>query len=123
MSKKVLVVDDNEGTVNWMKQILEKEGYEVASAYNGMDGYQQALKIRPDAILLDIMMPIMDGYTMNQHLKENPDTRTIPVIIISALRSIRATEKSVPIEGYLVKPVSSNVLLVKLDEVFKAKTP
>jgi CheY-like chemotaxis protein len=120
MRKKVLVVDDNEGTVGWMKQILEKEGFEVIAAYNGQEGYQKAQETIPDAILLDIMMPIMDGYTMNQRLKENPYTQHIPVIVISALSGMRETGKEAPIQGYMVKPVSSKVLLFKLDEVFKA---
>ena len=120
MNKKLLVVDDNKDTVELMQHVLEKAGYEVVAAYNGQEGYQKAQETRPDAILLDIMMPIMDGYTMNQRLKENPYTQHIPVIVISALSGMRETGKEAPIQGYMVKPVSSKVLLFKLDEVFKA---
>ena len=125
MTKKILVVDDNEDTVMLMKRVLEKEGYETVTAYNGLEGYQKAQQTHPDLILLDIMMPIMDGFTMNQHLKGNPETQNIPVIIISArsgMAPMFETEKGVPIQGYMVKPVSSKVLLVKIEELFKAKT-
>jgi CheY-like chemotaxis protein len=123
MDKKVLVVDDNVDTVDLVKRVLQKEGYEVLTAFNGLDGYQRAQETQPDLILLDIMMPIMDGFTMNQHLKGNPKTENIPVIIISArsgMAPMFETENGPPIQGYMVKPVSSKVLLLKLEEVFKA---
>ena len=122
MSKRILVVDDNLDTVTALQQVLEKAGYAVEVARNGEEGCTKTLSSRPDLILLDIMMPIMDGYTMNQKLKENPETRDIPVIIISArsgMAPVFKAQKGPPIQGYLVKPVSSKVLLLKIDEVFK----
>ena len=126
MGKKILVVDDNPDTVAMMRQLLEKEGYELSVAYNGEEGYRQARVVLPDMILLDIMMPIMDGYTMNLYLKERPETQNIPVVVISArsgMAPMFETEKGAPIQGYMVKPVNSKVLLLKIEEVFKMRTP
>ena len=73
MGKKILVVDDNKETVHSLNFALEKNGYDVVYAYDGQEGYLKAAEIQPDLILLDIMMPVMDGYTMDRHLKENPE--------------------------------------------------
>ena len=85
MPKKILVVDDNKDTVAMIKTLLEKAGFDVATAPDGQEGYRKAQEVMPDMILLDIMMPIMDGFTMNKLLKENSQTEKIPVIIISGL--------------------------------------
>jgi CheY-like chemotaxis protein len=122
MGKKILVVEDNRDTVDMLKAILEKAGYTVETAFNGEEGYRKAQAFLPDIILLDIMMPIMDGFTMNQHLKQNPQTKEIPVIIASArsgMAPLFATTAGPQIEGYMVKPFSASVLLMKIEEVFK----
>lgn len=120
MSKKILVVDDNADTVGMLKTFLEKAGFEVGSAPNGQEGYQKAQELMPDLILLDIMMPTMDGFTMNQHLKQNSKTQNIPVIIISARGGMAPLFEADPktrIDGYLVKPFRSEALLKKIEEV------
>ena len=120
--KKILVVDDNKDTVTTMKMVLEKAGYAVSVAFNGQEGYERAQTVMPDAILLDMMMPIMDGYTMNQYLKRNPSTKDIPVIVISArggMAPMFDVKNGTQVEDYMVKPVNSRALLMRIEELFK----
>jgi len=122
MPKTCLVVDDNVETVDIVRHILEKAGYEVLAAYDGQMGLDSAKKNHPDVILLDLMMPVVDGYTMNKHLKGDLTTRDIPVIIISARSGMAPMfndGKGPGIRGYLVKPFSSKELLQMIDGLFK----
>jgi len=124
MPKKCLVVDDNPETVDIVSTILKKAGYEVLAAYDGEKGLSAARMSLPDVILLDLMMPVMDGYTMNQRLKEGSDTRNIPVIVITArsgMEPMFESGKGYPIQGYLVKPFSRNELLERIEAVLKAR--
>jgi CheY-like chemotaxis protein len=118
MPKKCLVVDDNVETVDIVSFILKKAGYEVLTAYDGEQGLKVAQENLPDLILLDLMMPVMDGYTMNEHLKEDPRTKNIPVIIATAkggMEPMFENTKGAPIQGYLVKPFSQKELLNRID--------
>ena len=108
-----------------LKLNLENAGYEVSSAHNGQEGYQKAREFLPDLILLDIMMPVMDGYTMNCYLKEDPNTRDIPVIVVSAksqLDSKFSPKHNAGIEGYFVKPFAIKGLMNRIEKIFHEKT-
>jgi len=105
--KKILIVEDQPETVTFMQFSLEKAGYEVFSAANGRKGLEMVDEVPPDLIVLDIMMPEMDGYTFNLRLKENSQTKKIPVIVSTArgmLRNLFGPEKDSRIDGYLTKP-------------------
>jgi CheY-like chemotaxis protein len=122
MAKKILVVDDNKETVHSLNFALEKNGYEVVYAYDGQEGYLKAAEITPDLILLDIMMPVMDGYTMNRHLKENPATQFIPVIIITAKKGaspLFGPDAETRVTACLTKPFAFRDLLSKIHEILK----
>jgi len=124
MPKTCLIVDDNAETVDIVQYILKKADYEALSAGNGEEGLALARKALPDVILLDLMMPVMDGLTMNQHLKEGSTTRNIPVIIITARSSMEPmfeTGKGCPIQGYLVKPFSRQELLGTIEAALKTR--
>src|SRR4029434_4837372 len=82
---KILVVDDEAKNVKLLEAILLPRGYEVVHASNGEEALQQVQQERPDLILLDVMMPVMDGFEACRILKENADTRLIPVVIMTAL--------------------------------------
>jgi CheY-like chemotaxis protein len=125
MPKKILVVDDNKETVHSLNFALEKNGYEVIYAYDGQEGYLMATETKPDLILLDIMMPVMDGYTMNRHLKENPITKDIPVVIITAKKGAHplfGPEEETHVTAILTKPFAFKDLLAKIQEVFSGAT-
>jgi len=122
MPKKCLVVDDNPETVDIVSTILKKAGYDVLVAYDGEKGLSAAQTTLPDLILLDIMMPVMDGLTMNQHLKEDPKTRAIPVIVMTARSGMEPMfqgPNGSPIQGYLVKPFSQKELLKRMDDLLR----
>ncbi len=110
---KILVVDDQPINVQLLKRKLEREGLSVDAAYNGLEALNLVAKDRPDLILLDVMMPDMDGIEVCQRLQSNEDTRPIPIIFITA-----RTSKEGKIEGlgagavdYITKPID-------LDETF-----
>ncbi|OGR82265.1 MAG: hypothetical protein A2902_00205 [Elusimicrobia bacterium RIFCSPLOWO2_01_FULL_64_13] len=86
---KVMVVDDENDVVELIKFMLEKDGHEVVTASNGIQALEKVAAANPDLIILDIMMPEMDGYTVNTHLLEKDDTRNIPVIILTAKGQMR----------------------------------
>src|SRR5438876_1049009 len=119
MPKKVLLIDDNKETVMSLHFALEKAGYQVDYAYDGQEGYTKAVEVNPDLIILDIMMPVMDGFTMNRHLKENPQTRTIPVIIITAKSGVPPPDgsKEAVASAYIKKPFYFNQILMKIKEI------
>ena len=81
---KILVVEDEEQVRNVVVALLNQAGYEVIDAEYGLSGYRKAESEKPDLILLDLMMPVMDGFEILRKLKENPNTRSIPVVILTA---------------------------------------
>jgi len=115
-SEKVLVVDDIASNRNMLKELLGKLNLNVFEAINGKDGLIAVEKYKPDVILLDIRMPVMDGYEMMQHLKRNMNTKDIPVIALTA--SLRISEKSemhkYGFEAILYKPLVVTDLLREL---------
>ena len=118
MPKKILVVDDVQETLAVVRRVLEREGYEVDTASNGQEGLDKTVADIPDLILLDIMMPVMDGMTMNRHLKENPATRKIPVVIVSARSGLTPMfQGDSKVAGYLIKPVSPRDLLLLVHKI------
>ncbi|MBI4052372.1 MAG: response regulator [Elusimicrobia bacterium] len=84
MTTKILVVDDEKDVVTLVKFLLEKDGHIVLEASNGEEALKVATSYSPDLIILDIMMPVMDGYTLNSKLQENPSLSSIPVIVLTA---------------------------------------
>lgn len=122
MPKKILVIDDNKETVMSLNFALEKAGYRVDYAYDGQEGYMKAVEFMPDLIILDVMMPVMDGFTMNRHLKENPQTRSIPVVIITAKSGVSPAPQNRPemqAEAYIKKPFFFNEILMRIREILK----
>ncbi|HIE08638.1 MAG TPA: response regulator, partial [Armatimonadetes bacterium] len=79
MGKKILVVDDEKHIVRLVQVNLERAGYEVITAYDGDEALKKVKEERPDLIVLDVMMPKMDGFEVMKHLKADPTTRDIPV--------------------------------------------
>lgn len=118
--KKILVVDDEPDIVTLIKSRLEANGYEVVSAYNGKDGLEKAEETQPDMILLDLMMPIMDGYEAGQKLKENPKTKNIPIILFTAASAEEVAKKgaeTIEAIDYVVKPFDDAALLFLINRI------
>lgn len=120
---KILIVDDEKGFVDATGKLLEKEGYVVFKALDGEEGLKTALEHSPDLILLDILMPKLDGTEVLNKLKQNPATAAIPVIILTALGERRDMAASLLVEGavdYIGKPLDKNTLLEKIKEELSA---
>jgi len=118
--KCILVVDDEPDIVTLIKSRLEANGYEVISAYNGKDGYEKAVESNPDMILLDLMMPIMDGYEAGRKLKDNPKTKDIPIILFTAASAEEVAKKgadTIEAIDYVVKPFDDAALLFLINRI------
>ena len=105
---KLLIVDDEVAILEALTDILSVEGYEGATAANGAEGLKRAGEERPDLILLDLMMPVMDGQEMLRRLKESQELRTIPVVVMSAGRVTKAELQG---SRFLAKPFELDDLL------------
>jgi DNA-binding response OmpR family regulator len=87
---RILVVDDDRPTVMIISSILKKQGYEVFTAFDGMNGLRKAREVKPDLVVLDIMMPLLNGYEVCRRLQSNPDTADISVLMLTAKGRIDA---------------------------------
>lgn len=115
---KIMVVEDDPTTVKLLKFMLERKKYEVVSCSNGKEAVDSLERESPDLILMDVMMPEMDGIQATGKIKENPATSSIPVIILSALGQEMEVMKGLQCgaDGYVVKPFDSQALLRIIEE-------
>ncbi len=125
MSKrsKILIVDDEPFNVDYLEQELEDLGYETISATNGQEALEKVATEMPDLILLDVMMPIMDGFTACRLLKENEETRLIPIVIMTALGNVEDRIKGIEAgaDDFLTKPVNERELLARIQTALRVK--
>jgi DNA-binding response OmpR family regulator len=119
MAKRILIVDDEKDLVDILKARLEIEGYEVLTAYDGQEGLEKAQEEKPDLILLDIMMPKMNGYQVCRLLKFDDEYKRIPIVIITARgqEQDKSTGEEVGANEYITKPFENGVLLAKIKEL------
>jgi len=118
---KVLVVDDEPDVVDMLRMMLENASYEVVSAYDGKEGVEKAKKEKPDAIVLDLMMPGMNGFEACKEMKNDPELKAIPVIVLTAIsrhfsdtKYARSLGLDLVSDDYIDKPVDPNVLLSRI---------
>ena len=106
MAEKILIIDDDVDTLRLVGLMLQRQGYEISAASNGSQGLTKALEERPDLILLDVMMPDMDGYEVTRRLRKNPVTATIPIMMFTAKTQLddKVTGFEVGADDYLTKP-------------------
>ncbi|MBN1825321.1 MAG: response regulator [Candidatus Eisenbacteria bacterium] len=116
MSKKILIVDDEVYILHILDFSLGAEGYEVITAADGEEAIERAKKEKPDLVVLDIMMPKVDGFEACRRLKADSDTSAIPVILLTAKgREVdRRMGMEVGADDYIVKPFSPNKLIEKI---------
>src|SRR5262245_2820160 len=122
-SAKILIVDDEPFNVDYLQQELGDLGYETISAANGQEALQKAAAEVPDLILLDVMMPVMDGFTACRILKEHEATQLIPIIIMTVLRETEDRIKGIEAgaDDFLTKPVDRRELLARIQTAVKQK--
>src|ERR1051325_7954699 len=121
MAKKILVVDDERHIVRLIQVNLEQCGHEVSTAFDGKEALEKVESDRPDMLVLDVMMPFMDGFDVLRTLKENPETRDIPVIMLTAKSQdvdvFRGWQSGV--DCYLIKPFNPKELVAFVKRIFK----
>ncbi len=106
MAEKILIIDDDVDTLRLVGLMLQRQGYQISAATNGEQGLAKALEERPDIILLDVMMPDMDGYEVTRRLRKNPTTQTTPILMFTAKNQLddKVTGFEVGADDYLTKP-------------------
>jgi class 3 adenylate cyclase len=120
---KVLIVDDEPFNVDYLEQELEDLNYDTVSASNGQEALEKIHTESPDLVLLDIMMPIMDGFAVLAHMQADPTLRNIPVIIISAMNDLPSVVKGIEqgAEDYLPKPFEPVLLHARISSSLEKK--
>jgi len=113
---KILVVDDDTKIQMVIRIMLQKKGHEVKCASSGLEAFQEIPAFRPDLVMLDVMMPGMDGYEVCRKLKSSESTKNIPVIMLTALGMGEDFEKAIEngADWYIVKPFNSRQLLSRV---------
>ncbi len=120
----ILIVDDEELNVRFLATFLQRKGYEIAVASTGVEALQQIARIRPDVVLLDAMMPEMDGFEVCRQLRKNPETHLLPVIMVTALHSIEDEVRALEAgsDDFLPKPINNLELMARLRSLLRIKT-
>ncbi|NWF52235.1 MAG: response regulator [Nitrospirae bacterium] len=124
--KKILLVEDDFDFAEATKIILEKKSYDVVIAHDGTEGLKKAQTMRPDLIILDVMMPEMDGYEVCSRLKADPEYRHIPILLLTAVgEAIPTTKYTIEMgmkteaDDYISKPVEPVVLVERVENLFR----
>ncbi|MBT4482903.1 MAG: response regulator [Candidatus Latescibacteria bacterium] len=114
--KKVLLIDDDEMVIELVKASLHGSEFEILTALEGERGIEEARKTKPDVILLDIMMPNLDGLTTCNYLKKIPETQNIPIIFLSAKKTEVGQKVAINVgaSDYIIKPFDPEDLLIRL---------
>ena len=122
MSKKILVVEDTEDNRQILRDLLGMAGYDMVEAHDGAEGVAKAAEHKPDLILMDIQMPVMDGYEATRQIKANPDLKSIPIVAVTsyALSGDEEKTRAAGCDAYIAKPYSPRQMLAKVREILGA---
>lgn len=124
MRKKILVVDDDSEIVELVSFSLKQAGYSIGTAFNGMDAIKKARSLEPDLIVLDVMMPELDGLAVCEILRRDPATASIPIMMLTALSSElgRMAGLGSGASDFLSKPFSPRLLVARIKDLLR-ETP
>jgi two-component system, cell cycle response regulator DivK len=122
MKNTVLVIEDNEQNMYLVNFILEKHGYQVIQASNGDEGVSQARQRKPDLILLDIQLPIMDGYAVARELRKNETLAKVPIVAVTsyAMPGDREHALAAGCTGYIEKPIDPDTFITQVEQYLHA---
>lgn len=117
--KRILLVEDNELNLDMLKRRLDRLGYEIVVAMDGKSSLKLAQETAPDVILMDMSLPVMDGWEATRHLKNNEATRDIPIIGLSAHAMSEDRERAFAVgcDDYETKPIHLKLLLAKIEKL------
>jgi CheY-like chemotaxis protein len=123
MNNSIMIVDDSPYIVDGLLTLLKRKGYQPVAAHGGDECLSLLITAKPELILLDIMMEPMDGWETLEHLKENPATKDIPVLMFSAKKITpdEAEEHSLSIDDFVSKPVNPAQLLESIERIFERR--
>jgi len=119
MANKILLIDDDPDLVELVKSRLEAEEYEVITASDGSAGLEKSITESPDLIILDIMMPNMDGYTFVKEIKANPSIKHIPIVVLTAKDKMRDLFELEGVKAYITKPFKAEEFLEEVKRHLK----
>jgi two-component system cell cycle response regulator DivK len=124
MTKRILIIEDQEDNRTIMRDLLTRAGFELIEAVNGEEGVKLAQSERPDLILMDIQLPIIDGYEATRRIKAIVELKSIPIIAVTsyALSGDEAKTRAAGCDGYVAKPFSPRQLLAKVREFLPGET-
>ena len=124
MKKRVLLAEDHPGTIEVMQLELEVLGYDVTVAQDGQEAVQKATAEPPDVIVMDMLMPKMDGFQVASAIRQNPKTKDIPILAATALARPGDREKCLEsgCDGYIAKPFTHKQLGAAIDRLFEAQS-
>lgn len=116
---KILLVDDDVDLVKVMSGALESKAYEVIVAYNGQEGLEKARKEKPDLVVLDILMPVADGFTFADQFRKDPSLAKIPVLALTSFSESLGQPFPFEVTEYILKPIKPRDLVAKVGEFLK----
>jgi DNA-binding response OmpR family regulator len=121
MPKKVLIVDDEPGIIVALQFLMEQSGYATMVAFSGEEAMEAVAKHHPDLMLLDIMLPVVDGFEVCQRVRENPDWNNIRIVLVTALGNEANVTKGLDLgaDAYVTKPFSNADLVAKVKELLE----
>ena len=121
---KILIAEDNAVNRELLRELLEIRGYTVEEACNGQEALHMIEQTKPDLLLLDVGMPVLDGFAVVQRIRENPQSAPLPVVAVTAYAMQGDREKilNAKFDGYLSKPVNSRSLAEELDRLLNKRT-
>lgn len=123
MPKKILIVDDEPSIIVALQFLMEQNGYETIVAFSGEEAMEAVARHRPDLILLDIMLPIVDGFEVCQRVRENPEWKGIRIVLVTALGSDVNVTKGLDLgaDAYVTKPFANVDLVAKVKELLECR--
>ena len=123
--QRILIVEDEEAIVEVVSQTLRRHGYETASAADGDDALEKAFSLRPDLVILDLMLPKMDGWEVCRRLKADRQTASVPVLMLTARREERDVVEGLEIgaDDYMKKPFSLSELAARVKALLRRSDP
>jgi two-component system alkaline phosphatase synthesis response regulator PhoP len=116
---KILLVDDDVDLVMVMRGALESKAYEVIVAYNGQEGLEKARKEKPDLVVLDILMPVADGFVFADQFRKDPSLAKIPVLALTSFSESLGQPFAFEVSEYIMKPIKPRELVAKVEEFLK----
>ena len=122
MAKKVLAIDDEPEMLSLVKYTLEQGGFEVHTCDNGRTAWDEIARIKPDVLILDVMLPGIDGYSLQLKISQDPALKDLPIIILTALEPSKTLFQKFPqVAGFMTKPFKTQELLATVQRAVEGR--